>query len=72
MSEQTENQKQVAIAIRAMNRINAAVNAYEQGKVTLYNGIDVPFSSELIATLKGDFVSSKQTLIAALDAITAD
>ncbi len=70
MEEQTENQKQVQIAITAMNRINAAVTAYEQGKVTLFNGMEVPFSGEQITALKQDFLASKATLIAALNSIT--
>ena len=62
--------KQVQTAIAAMNRINAAVTAYEAGKVTLFNGMDVPFSASQIDALKADFVASKNTLINALNAIT--
>jgi len=70
MSEPSENMKQVQTAIAAMNRINAAVTAYEAGKVTLFNGMDVPFSLAQIDALKADFVASKNTLIDALNAIT--
>jgi len=62
--------KQVQIAINSMNRINSAVNAYETGKVTLFNGMDVPFSTAQINALKADFVASKNTLIEAINAIT--
>lgn len=67
----SENMKKVQTAIDAMNRINLAVRAYEEGKVTLFNGMDVPFSAEQIQALKADFVASKAALIAALNGITA-
>ena len=69
MADQSENMKQVDIITNCANRIRAAVTAYENGKVTLFNGADVPFSAEQVTALKADFVATKASMIAALNAI---
>ena len=71
MADPSPNMQQVQIAINQMNRINQLVTLYDAGKVTLIDGLEVNLSAPQIAQLKSSFVTAKQGLKAALDAISA-
>ncbi|MCP4677728.1 MAG: hypothetical protein GY854_19865 [Deltaproteobacteria bacterium] len=66
----SENIQQLKTAVDAMNRISKCVRAYDEGKVILFNGMEVPFSTAQINAMKQDYVATKATLITALNAIT--
>jgi len=70
MAEQTANMKQMQILINCTNRANAALKSYEDGKVTLFNGMEVPIAVAQITALKADFVATRTAAIEAWNAIT--